>query len=423
MCMEEIFGTATIYSLSHEAEGIGEFEGNTIRIPFSLPGEHITFKQIGSRKRKKFLFQSVEKASESRVAPVCRHFTQCGGCTLQHMNTDLYREFKKSLITIPLQEHGLDPFLVGDIIILPFGKRRRANLDIIKKNDIVYLGFHRWKSHQIIDLKECHTLSPSLKSLLDPFKVALNLILDNFQKAKIFLTETGSGVDLSLEIQGVLELTETQKEILKSFAIENKVARFVFKHGKKIECLYKTTDPVVIFDGVEVAIDAYSFLQATEEADGVLTTLVMESVPSTLMKAVDLFCGRGTFSFPLSRIAPVDGFELDKPALKALEDAISKSQRNITPYQRNLFDDPLSTDELNSYEMVVIDPPRAGALEQIRTLKHSSVQTIVYVSCNPQTFARDAKELTDGGYTLKKITAVDQFAWSAHLEVVGIFVK
>ncbi|MBY0463254.1 MAG: 23S rRNA (uracil(1939)-C(5))-methyltransferase RlmD [Alphaproteobacteria bacterium] len=421
--MEDIFGSCTIYSLSHEAEGIGEFEGKTIHIPFSLPGERIAFKQIGSKKRKKFLFQSVENASDSRVIPVCRHFTQCGGCTLQHMNSDLYREFKKSLITIPLQEHGLDPFLVDDIIILPFGKRRRANLDIIKKNDVVYLGFHRWKSHQIIDLKECHTLSPALKSLLDPFKVALNLILDNFQKAKIFLTETGSGVDFSFEIQGVLELAESQREILKSFAMKNKVARFVFKHGKKIDCIYKTTDPVVVFDGVDVAVDAYSFLQATEEADTILTSLVMENVPGTLTKAADLFCGRGTFSFPLSRIAAVDGFELDKPALKALEDAVSKSQRNITAYQRNLFEDPLSTKELNSYEMVIIDPPRAGAFEQVKTLKDSLSQTIVYVSCNPQTFARDAKELVNGGYTLKKVTGVDQFAWSAHLEIVGVFVK
>ena len=421
--MEEIFGTSVIYSLSHEAQGIGEFEGKTIHIPFSLPGERITFKQIGSKKRKKFLFQSVENASDCRVPPVCRHFTQCGGCTLQHMNLDLYREFKKSLITIPLQEHGLDPFLVDDVIILPFGKRRRANLDIIKKNDVVYLGFHRWKSHQIIDLKECHTLSPALRSLLTPFKEVLNLILDNFQKAKIFLTETGSGVDFSLEIQGVLELTESQREILESFALDNKVARFVFKHGKKIDCVYKTTDPVVVFDGVDVAVDAYSFLQATEEADGILTSLVMENVPKSLTKAADLFCGRGTFSFPLSRIAAVDGFELDKPALKALEDAISKSKRNITPYHRNLFDEPLSMKELSLYQMVVIDPPRAGAFEQVKMLKHSSVQTIAYVSCNPQTFARDAKELVDGGYTLKKITPVDQFAWSAHLEVVGVFIK
>ena len=421
--MNEIFGTSMIYSLSHEAEGIGEFEGNTVRIPFSLPGETVTFKQIGSKKRKKFLFQSVETSSESRIAPVCRHFTQCGGCTLQHMNKELYHEFKRSLITIPLQQNGLDPLLVSDIIILPFGKRRRANMDIIKKNDIVYLGFHRWKSHQIIDLKECHTLSPALKALLPPFRETLNSVLENFQKAKIFLTETAFGVDFSLEIQGVLELTELQRDILKSFALENKIIRFIFRHGKKTDCIYKTIDPIVVFDGVEVGIDAYSFLQATEEADNVLTSLVMDNIPKTFTKAADLFCGRGTFSFPLSRIGAVDGFELDKLALQALKDAILKSQRKITPYQRNLFDDPLSTHELNSYDAVVIDPPRAGALEQVKTLKNSSVQTIAYVSCNPQTFARDAKELISGGYDLKKVTAVDQFAWSAHLEVVGIFIK
>jgi len=421
--MEEIIGTCKIYSLSPESEGIGEFEGATIKIPFTLPGERVTFKQIGSKRRKKYIFQTIESPSSERQDPRCLHFTQCGGCTLQHMTPSFYREFKKSLITVPLQEHGLDPFLVQDIIILPFGKRRRSNLDATKKNDIVFLGFHRWKSHQLIDLKECHTLSPALASLLNPLKETLTLVLENFQKAKVFLTETAVGVDISLEIQGILEITEGQKKILESFASKNKVARFVFRHGKKTDCVYMASNPVVVFDGAEVSVDAYSFLQATEEADTLLTSLVMDNLPKGAKKAADLFCGRGTFSFPLSRLMPVDGFELDKAALKALEEAALKNQRNITSHLRNLFDNPLSAEELKAYDVVVIDPPRAGALEQIEALSKASVTRVIYISCNPQTFARDAKELAQGGYVLKKIIPVDQFAWSAHLEVVGIFEK
>ncbi len=421
--MEDNLGTCKIYSLSDEGEGIGEFEGVTIKVPFTLPGEQICFSQFGTKRRKKYVFQSVLQPSSLRIEPVCKHFTHCGGCILQHMQSSLYREFKKSLITIPMQEQGLDPFSVKDIITLPFGERRRSNIEAIKKGDTVFLGFHRWRGHQIVNLTECHTLSLSLRNLLDPLRVVLTEILEPFQKAKMFLTETKVGVDLSLEIQGVLELNESQKEILKNFGSAQGLARFIFKHGKKTDVLYLLAEPVIEFDGVEVATDAYGFLQATEEADKVLSQLVMDAIPIDVKKIADLFCGRGTFSFPLSRIAPVDAYEFDKASLAALGQAIVRSGRVITPIHRNLYEQPLTRTELNIYDAVVIDPPRAGALEQIKHISNSSVKTIVYVSCGPQSFVRDAKELTSSGYTLKYITPVDQFTWAAHLEVVGVFIR
>jgi 23S rRNA (uracil1939-C5)-methyltransferase len=421
--MEDNLGACKIYSLSSEGEGIGEFEGAAIKVPFTLPGEQVSFQQFGSKRRKKFVFQSVLQPSNLRIEPVCKHFTHCGGCTLQHMQSSLYSEFKKSLITIPLQDQGLDPFIVRDIVTLPFGQRRRSNIEAIKKGDTVFLGFHRWRGHQIVNLTECHTLSPHLRNLLDPLRVVLTELLEPFQKAKIFLTQTKVGVDLSLEIQGVLQLNDGQRETLKNFGLDQNLARLIFKHGKKIDLLYQLAEPVIEFDGVEVAVDAYGFLQATEEADRVLSKFVVEAIPAGVQKIADLFCGRGTFSFPLSCISPVDAYEFDKASLLALEQAVVKSGREVTTVHRNLYDHPLTKAELDIYDAVVIDPPRAGALEQIKHLGQSSVRTVVYVSCGPQSFARDAKELVNSGYMLQSITPVDQFAWAAHLEVIGVFVR
>ncbi|MCX7337860.1 MAG: TRAM domain-containing protein [Alphaproteobacteria bacterium] len=410
-----------IYSLNVSGEGVGDQDGKEIFVPFALPGEKVAIEIHEFRRKKKFVLKQVLEASPNRIQPVCSHFTQCGGCTLQHFDAITYKDFKKSLITQPLLEYGLDPFLVGDLVILPFGRRRRANLDAIKKEDKVHLGFHRWRAHQIIDIQECHTLAPELRVLIAPFRQALDTILTPFQKAKIFLTVTKGGVDFSLEIQGVLELSNDQKDVLMQFAQAMNLARFIFRHGKKVEVLHLSADPVIEFDGVDVAVDAYGFLQATDDADRALSQIIMDAIPTGVRKIADLFAGRGTFSLPLSRLAPVDAFELDKPALAALDGAIALSGRPITTHYRNLYDNPLLSDELQSYDVIVLDPPRAGALEQIEQIKSLSVQTLIYISCNPQTFCRDAKILIDNGYVLKTITPIDQFAWSAHLEVVGIF--
>jgi 23S rRNA (uracil1939-C5)-methyltransferase len=186
--------------------------------------------------------------------------------------------------------------------------------------------------------------------------------------------------------------------------------------------VYERETPYVLFDGVEVYVEPSSFLQASDRADQVLTDLALSEIPDQVHKIADLFCGRGTFTFPLSQKAPVDGFECDDPALQALQTAAEREQRNIKTFKRNLFDHPLTTAELKAYDVVVIDPPRAGALAQIQELANSNVNHIIYISCGPESFARDAKYLTQGNrYSLEKVIPVDQFTWAPHLEVVGVF--
>ena len=416
-------GQSTIFSLNSDGEGVGidSETGNNITIPFVLPGEKVNYDCQHFKKKKKYTATSRVSTSADRIDPVCEHFTQCGGCMLQHMNTIMYRDFKQAQITNALVKEGLDPFLVDGITILPFGKRRRANLDAIRKGDDIFLGFHKFRSHSLVNIVECHTMDPALTRLLEPLREAFKIVLEPYQKAKVFFTLTHVGIDMSLEVQGIAELEEPKRAALKAFAEKMDVARFVFRHRKFLDVIHQTAVPVVQFAGIDVTVDAYSFLQATVESDAHLADYVLNELIPDASNIVDLFCGRGTLSLPLSTRAPVTGYECDKPALAALENAALNAQNPIQLHYRDLFTEPLSRDELKGFDVVVIDPPRAGAETQSLALAKCDAKQIIYVSCNAETFARDARILTEGNFTLKKVHGVDQFAWSPHIEVAAVF--
>ncbi|MES2252201.1 MAG: 23S rRNA (uracil(1939)-C(5))-methyltransferase RlmD [Pseudomonadota bacterium] len=416
-------GQSTIFSLNSDGEGVGidAESGQNITIPFTLPGEKVAYECQHFKKKKKYVSREYITKSADRIEPVCKHFTNCGGCMLQHMNATMYRDFKQAQITNALIKEGLDPFVVDGITILPFGKRRRANLDAIRKGDEIFLGFHRFRSHSLINIQECHTMDPALTRLLEPLREAFSVVLETFQKAKIFFTLTHVGVDMSLEVQGIAELEEPKRAALKAFAEKMEVARFVFRHRKFLDVIHQTAVPVVQFAGIDVTVDAYSFLQATVESDAHLADYVLAELIPDASKIVDLFCGRGTLSLPLAGVAPVIGYEFDKPALAALEKAAPAAGHSIDLHLRDLFNEPLTRDELKGFDVVVIDPPRAGAEAQSLALAKCDAKQIIYVSCNPETFARDARILTEGNFALKKVHGVDQFAWSPHIEVVAVF--
>lgn len=415
-------GQTTVFSLNQNGEGIAlDEDGKTINIPFVLPGEKVKFECHTFKKKKKYWSIEQVTTNHDRITPVCRHFAQCGGCMLQHMNPTLYREFKHAQITNALNQYGVDPFVVDGVTILPFGKRRRANLDAIRKGDDIFLGFHRFRSHQIINVYECHTMDPALIRLLAPLREALLVVLESFQKAKIFFTLGHVGVDVSLEVQGVSALDDAKRSVLKTFAESAGLARLTFRYRKTHDVIHKQADPVVQFSGIDVAVDAYSFLQATVEADQHLADYVLAELRADANIIADLFCGRGTLSLPLATRALVYGYEFDRAALAALQTASAKAQHSIHLHNRDLFSNPLDAKELSVFDVIVIDPPRAGAEAQSHFMATSKAKQIIYVSCNPETFARDARLLTDGNFHLKKVHGVDQFAWSPHIEVIGVF--
>lgn len=424
---EHLFGTSRIQTLNTEGLGIGESEHGQIKLPFVLPGETVNYerfmKQPNSKREKpKFFLKELLNFSANRQPSQCKHFTHCGGCMLQHLNEKTYQAFKKSIVTQHFIAESLDINCIKDVVFLPAGERRRANFEIVKKNDQVFLGFHRWRSHQIINLEECHTVDAKISALFEPLRQVCLQTMHAYQKATVYITVTEVGIDMVMFVHKE-NLIESAHEVLRDFAHQNNLARFVVKEHKRYTTIVETAAPYVLIDDVPVKVEAMCFLQASNRSDKVLTELVIESIQTPPHKIGDLFCGRGTFTLPLSKIAPVDGYECDMPALNALNEAVDLSKRNITPHMRNLFENPLLPHELNQYGVIVLNPPRAGAEAQIGQLIHSNVKHIVYVSCSPETFARDARTLQDAGYYLNKVTPVDQFIWSPHLEVVGVFTK
>lgn len=395
-------------------------DGDT-ELPFCLPGEEVEFERVQYPKKTNTYFKQVIKASDERQAAACKHFTACGGCMLQHVREGFYKEFKISLLSSAFLKHGLNPYIIEPIKVVPAGQRRRANLEAVKKGEKLFMGFHRLQSHQIIDMYECPVLTPPLQEALPHLRKALEELLDPFQKAKIFILEIDGLVDVAIEIQGVNQLTQEQRDKLQHIAKQAKWSRLQFRHRKTYDVLLQTAEITTDFGQLTVPVDPWTFLQASSLAQEWMQGIVRNVLEGkkAYTRLLDLFCGRGTFTGVLLDYGPVDAFEGDKKAIQMLSEA--SADLPLSAFTQDLFENPLLMKNLNNYDAVVIDPPRAGAKAQIEQIALSSSPLIIYISCNPETFARDAKILENGGYTFEKAYPIDQFLWASHLEVVGIF--
>jgi 23S rRNA (uracil1939-C5)-methyltransferase len=337
-------------------------------------------------------------------APSCRHFPECGGCQLQHVDDAAYAGFLKDRIASALAAQGL---IAAEILaphLSPPRSRRRAAL----KAAGGLVGFNAEASHRIVDMRECHILRPELFALVAPLRRLLN------GRAGITMTLADQGVDLLLEGISAEGLEATEGMIV--FAQDNRLARLALDDGYGPQTLWEPEPVTVTLSGTPVALPIGAFLQATAEGEAALVAAVREAVGDAGLIA-DLFAGLGTFALALSgKIYAAEGA---RDAVLALKGA----GRGIFAEHRDLFRRPLDTAELNRFEAVVLDPPRAGAKELAPHLAASPVPRIAYVSCNPNTFARDARELVGGGYRLEWIRPVGQFRWSTHVELAAAFVR
>ncbi|MBP9753248.1 MAG: class I SAM-dependent RNA methyltransferase [Proteobacteria bacterium] len=407
-------------------EGLGRIiddEGKNIDLPFCLTGETVLYHEVQRRRKTDYYFKGIEKKSNHRIDPICPHFTKCGGCTLQHMSMELYKEYKKSIILSLFVQKNLDPFVVDDPVFLNSGQRRRVNMDFVKKNGTVFLGFHGLKSHSIVNVEVCPVVDADIEAILHPLREALSSILKDYQKGKVFILKTDVGLDISLEIQEVSTLSDEDIHALETLSQKTNLCRLIFKYRKTKRVIFQKEEPYVTINSVKISVDPWCFLQASQMADETLIQWVLDALPQKIINCIDLFCGRGTFTFALSRFANVKGYEGEKSAIEALESANTIAKRPITTFVQDLFLNPLKSDDFKSVDVVVIDPPRAGAKAQCVELSTSTVPLIVYVSCNPKTFVEDALQLQRGGYKLEKVHLLDQFIFTHHMEVVGIFKK
>ena len=366
-------------------------------VPFGVPGDAV-------------LDDGALAFGPHHQEPPCRHFPECGGCQLQHADDEAYRDYLVSRVETALVQHGIETQIRLPHLSPP-RTRRRATLKALRVANGLLLGFNAEQSHRIVDMRECHILRPELFALVEPLRQVLMDMLFPKRIADVQLTLIDQGPDVALKGVPAGRLTEIEQ--LTSFAMKHDLARLSVDSGLGPETLYEPQPATVTLSGAPVAFPPGGFLQATEDGEDALVRSVQEALAGSASIA-DFFSGLGTFA--LSTRA--------KYATEASRDAAAALKRvapTMTVEHRDLYRRPLDRGELKRFDAVILDPPRAGAAEQVSALAKSSVRRIAYVSCNPATFARDAKALVEGGYELEWVDPVGQFRWSTHVELAACF--
>ncbi|WP_300974712.1 class I SAM-dependent RNA methyltransferase [Sphingomonas sp. LHG3406-1] len=346
-----------------------------------------------------------------RQLPPCRHFPECGGCQLQHVDDEAFAAYLVARVEGALAQHDLTAEIRAPHLSPP-RSRRRASLRALRAGGKVVLGFNAEKSNRVIDLAECHILKPELFALIAPLRSLLMLLLAPRRTAEMQLTLADQGVDVLLK--GVTAEGFEAAQGLVDFAQEHGLARLSLDEGLGPEVRWEPQPATVTLSGRPVPLPIGAFLQATEDGEAALVASVIEAVGDPAHSA-DLFAGIGTFAMALSgRVCAAEAGRDSILAMKRAAPAIQAEHRDL--YRR-----PLMTGELAGLDAVVLDPPRSGAEAQVEQLAASPVPRIAYVSCNPATFARDAAMLASGGYRLDWVRPVGQFRWSTHVELAAAF--
>lgn len=352
------------------------------------------------------------------VDPPCIHFPACGGCQLQQLDEQSLAAFVTDRVVGALAGQGIVPANLLPAHVSPPRTRRRASLRAARSGKQITIGFAEEGSHRLIDLSMCDILDPRLFALLAPLRTLMLHILPDRRAAHVRLSLTDQGPDLLLE--GVRVEGLAADEGLGDFARSHSLARLTIDEGDGPQTRWEPEPVTVSFGGVPVGFPPYSFLQATPDGEAALVTAARDALPQSGVIG-DLFCGLGTFALALGSDRPVYAAEAAREPVLALKSAASGAQRRFVADHRDLFRRPLVPRELDKFAAILLDPPRAGAREQAMQLAQSKVPVIVYISCNPGSFARDAAHLVAGGYRLDSVKPVGQFRWSTHVELVGIF--
>ena len=405
----------TISRLGHRGDGIADTPAGPVYVPFALPGETVTVEPVAGHPDRRHL-DHVDRPSHERAAPICKHFTQCGGCAMQHWSLAEYHLWKRGLVAEALSAAGvIAP--VAYIIDAHGQGRRRAVLHARRGvRDVLEVGFTAPRAHHIVAINRCPVLAPELGGAIAAAWAIAEILKPADKPLDIQVTATDSGMDV--DVRGSGPLNSGRTTALAGVAEKHKLAR-ITRHG---ELVAQAAQPLMKIGRAQVPLPPGAFLQATAEGEATLARLVLEHVGAAKHVA-DLFCGIGTFALRLAERARVTAADSDASAVKALERAAANTSglKAVEAQTRDLFRRPLMAAELKGFDAVVFDPPRQGAEAQARELVKSSVPMVVAVSCDTTSFARDARILVNGGYKLVSVTPVDQFRYSFHVEMVGKF--
>lgn len=410
-----------IEDLAPLGDGIALSERGRIYVDRTLPGDRVRARvhKAGGLLRGELI--DVVAPSPHRVAAPCAHYDTCGGCTLQHAEQTFYRTWKQGVVRTALTRQGVAPAAWRAPVFLPAGMRRRATFAAVRKKDRVTLGYFRRRSHAVADIASCLVADPAIMGLRAKLAGPLATLLQDGKPADIFIQRVDGAAEVVITgpVGGKgspdLGVYETAAGMAHGLGLSRVAWRA--RDQDSPEVLLEVAPLIARFGVLDVALPPLAFLQPTKAGEEALVAAVLEALPPQ-GKFADLFAGCGTFTGPMLARGVVDAFENADSAVRALDKA--KAARPLTAARRDLFRDPL---EGGRYDAVVFDPPRVGAEAQSRALAASGAPRVVGVSCNPVSFARDARILVEGGYRLESVQVIDQFIWSHHVELVGVFTR
>ena len=403
----------TIKRLGHQADGIADGPNGDIYVPFTLPGEVVQGVLSGDR----LTDMRVLTSSPDRIKPPCVHFKTCGGCALQHVSDAFLATWKIEVVKTALTAQGLSARFLP-IETSPPQSRRRATFSARRTKKGTMVGFHGRASDSLVEISGCQLLHPDLIAGLPAFAAITRIGATRSASISLAVTQSENGLDVDVK-----QAKPTDGPMLMELGALTerlKLARLSWNG----ETIASRIAPTQRFQTATVTPPPDAFLQATAHGQAALTKAVLAAI-GPAKRVADLFAGCGTFTLPLAKLAEIHAVESDAAALAALDVGWRKAVglKTITTQTRDLFRRPLEPSELDRFDAVVLDPPRAGAKAQVEALATSKVPCIAAVSCNPVTFARDAATLIAGGYRLDWVQVVDQFRWSPHVELVGSFTR
>ncbi|YBV98219.1 class I SAM-dependent RNA methyltransferase [Phyllobacteriaceae bacterium JZ32] len=403
----------TIAAMGAGGDGVANLPDGQVFVPFTLPGEVANI----AREKNRGTLMALLEASPERIAPACAHFEACGGCALQHWQAEPYQAWKRGLVSDALTGRKLT-FELDPLVPCAPQTRRRAVFAARRTDGGMLLGFNRHQSHEIINIHECPVTVPAITDRLADLRELASLVAPDSKPFRLTVTATASGLDIAATGSKVPDAE--RRKALTPFMLAKGFARLTCEG----EIILEPKKPLIHFGKVAVEVPPGGFLQATAEAEDTMSALVMDHL-AKVKRAADLFCGSGTFTFRMAEKMAVHAVESDAAALAALDRAARNTQglKPVTMERRDLFRRPLMAKELNRFDGLVFDPPRAGAEAQAKEIAKSNIAKVVAISCNPVTLARDLAILTQGGYRIDRVVSIDQFLWSSHVETVTLLTK
>jgi 23S rRNA (uracil1939-C5)-methyltransferase len=401
--------------VGHRGDGVAFADGQTVYVPYALAGETVEVDAVPDHPDRRRLLQ-VERASPQRVTPFCQHFAICGGCAIQHWEAERYRAWKRDIVVETLAQAKLACEVAPLIDAHGLGRRRITLHARMGTHDVLKVGFAAANSHDISPVDRCPILAPGLSGALDAGWAIAEPLISIGKPLDIQITATDNGLDI--DVRGSGPLPAATIAMLSRVAEQHRLARLT-RHG---ELVLMRTPPTIAIGAAQLTLPPGSFLQATAAGEETLAALVSGHCQRARHIA-DLFCGVGPFALRLAAKSRISAFDNDAGAVAALQKAATSTSglKPIKAEARDLFRRPLMPQELRDYDAIVFDPPRQGAQAQVRQLAASRIPVVVAVSCNVATFARDARMLVDGGYTIEGVTPVDQFRHTPHVELVARF--